>query len=89
MPKQAPRIDSRLIAALARVDDDTEPIAVTYRRIGRVAERLGIVRPSYEQVRVLVHSQRRRAVERKAELELMADVLLGRRAPMALSERRD
>jgi hypothetical protein len=89
MPKQAPRIDSRLIAALARLDDDTKPIAVTYRLIGRMAERLGIVRPSYEQVRVLVHSQRRRAVERKAERELTADVLLGRRSPIALSEHPD
>jgi hypothetical protein len=89
MPQQAPRIDSRLIAAIAWLDDDTKPIAVTCRRIGRVAERLGIVRPSYEQVRVLVHSERRRAGTRSAERELVADVVLGRRSPTALSEPRD
>jgi len=89
MPRQAPRIDQRLIAALARLDDDTEPIAVTYRRLGRVAELLGIVRPSYEQVRVLVHSERRRVAYRRAERELVGDVVLGRRSPLALSEHRD
>jgi len=46
MPPQAPQIDARLIAAIALFDDGTEPIAVTYRRIGRLAEILGIVRPS-------------------------------------------
>jgi len=88
MPKQAPRIDSRLLAVLALLDDDTEPIAATYRRVGSAAQRLGIVRPSYEQVRVLVHLERRRAQERRADRDLVTDVLLGRRSPMALNELR-
>jgi hypothetical protein len=89
MPKQAPRIDPRLVAAIALVDDDSKPIAVTCRRIGRLAEILEVVRPSYEQVRVLVHSERRKAGERRAERKLVADILLGRRPPIALSERLD
>jgi len=51
----APRIDSRLVAALSRLDDGKRPIAETHRRLGLVAEHLNLSRPSYEQVRVLVH----------------------------------
>jgi hypothetical protein len=86
MPKQAPRLDPRLVAALRRLDDVTEPIAETCRRVGLTAERLGVVRPSYEQVRVLVHAERRRAVERRARQELVQGVLLGTRSPRSLSE---
>jgi hypothetical protein len=53
-----PRIDERLVAALARLDDPTLPIAETNRRLGVVAEGLGLTRPSYQQVRVIVHELR-------------------------------
>jgi hypothetical protein len=53
-----PRIDERLVAAIARLDDPTLPIAETNRRLGVVAEGLGLVRPSYQQVRVIVHELR-------------------------------
>jgi len=55
----APRIDSRLVAALVRIDDPKRPIAETNRRLGRVARELGLPKPSYEQVRVIVHAIRR------------------------------
>jgi hypothetical protein len=84
MPKQAPRIDPRLVAAVGQFDDGSEPIAATNRRVGRVAEQLGIVRPSYEQVRVLVHSERCRIEEGKAKRALVESVLRGRRSPSAL-----
>ena len=86
MPKQAPRIDPRLVTALRRLDDVSEPIAATYRRVGLAAEHLGIVRPSYEQVRVLVHMERRRVEGRRAKQELVESVLLGRRSSDALKE---
>ena len=54
----APRIDSRLIAALARLDAPGTPIADTHRKLGLVADHLGIPRPSYEQARVTVHAIR-------------------------------
>lgn len=60
MPASAPRIDERLVAALARLDDPTLPIAETNRRLGAVAEALGLHRPSYQQVRVIVHMLRSR-----------------------------
>ena len=53
-----PRIDERLVAAIARLDDPTLPIAETNRRLGMVAEGLGLIRPSYQQVRVIVHELR-------------------------------
>ena len=53
-----PRIDQRLVAAIARLDDPTLPIAETNRRLGVVAEGLGLLRPSYQQVRVIVHELR-------------------------------
>jgi hypothetical protein len=55
----APRIDSRLVAALVRVDDRRVPIAETNRRLGLLAEEIGLSRPSYEQVRVILHSLRK------------------------------
>jgi hypothetical protein len=57
----APRIDERLVAALARLDDRTLPIAEINRRLGVVAEGLGLTRPSYQQVRVIVHQLRSRS----------------------------
>ena len=54
----APRISPRLLAALERLDDETVPIAEVSRRLGREAQRLGLPRPSYQRVRVLVHELR-------------------------------
>jgi hypothetical protein len=54
----APRIDSRLVAAAERLDSPTTPIAETNRRLGAVAAELGLVRPSYEQVRSIVNRAR-------------------------------
>ena len=53
-----PHIDERLVAAIARLDDPALPIAETNRRLGVVAEGLGLIRPSYQQVRVIVHELR-------------------------------
>ncbi len=55
----SPRLDERLVAVIAQVDDPRVPIAETNRRVGTVAERLGQKRPSYQQVRVVTHELRR------------------------------
>jgi hypothetical protein len=60
----APRIPPRLLQQLAHIDDPSMPIAVTHRRLGTRADAMGITRPSYERVRVLVH--RLRSVRRPA-----------------------
>ena len=58
MPAAARRIDSRLHAALARIDDGSLPLAEITRRLGSVADWLEIPRLSHEHVRRLVHAQR-------------------------------
>jgi hypothetical protein len=55
----APRIDERLVAAIARFDDPSRPIAETNRRVGALAEAIGLKRPSYQQVRINTHELRR------------------------------
>jgi hypothetical protein len=58
LARSAPRIDQRLLAAIADIDHRSRPIAETNRLIGQVAERLGLPKPSYEQVRQVVHRAR-------------------------------
>jgi hypothetical protein len=67
----APKIDSRLIAAIELIDEPGRRYAETCRLVGAVAARLGLVKPSYEQVRVLVHASRR-----LGRLPTAGDVLL-------------
>jgi len=55
VPAAAPRIDVQLIAAMARIDDRKRPIAETWRRVGVIADHLGLARPSYQQVRTIIH----------------------------------
>ena len=55
----APRISPRLLSALARIDDGRLSFAEVNRRLGAEAERLCLLRPSYQRVRVLVHLLRR------------------------------
>ena len=83
--RAAPRIDPRLLAALARIDKPGRPIADTHRRLGATAERLGFPRPSYEQVRVLVHALRARRRDPGVG-ELLLDVALQKRPPEAVIE---
>jgi hypothetical protein len=79
----APRIDSRLVAALERLDEPSRPMADTWRRVGLVARELGLVRPSYEQVRVLVHEFRRRG-RRPTAGDVLLDVAFRVRPPTAI-----
>jgi hypothetical protein len=73
-----PRIDQRLVAEIARLDDPTLPIAETNRRLGVVAEGLGLLRPSYQQVRVIVHELR--AQERSSRRgETLLEIAYGMR----------
>ena len=54
MGLSAARVDRRLLERLARLDDASLPIAEINRRLGAAAEELGLMRPSYARVRVLV-----------------------------------
>lgn len=55
----APRIPGQLLDEIERQSRRTVPIAEMNRCVGRAAAEMGVYRPSYEQVRVLVHTARR------------------------------
>jgi hypothetical protein len=79
----APRLDSRLVAATARIDKSTTSIAETYRRVAALAERLGLPRPSYESIRRVAHEIRAR--KRNPGIgEVLLDIDLRRRPPQAI-----
>jgi hypothetical protein len=79
----APRIDERLVAALGRLDDPTLPIAEINRRLGVVAEALGLTRPSYQQVRVIVHELRSKSRSPRVG-ETLLDISLRVKPPTAI-----
>jgi hypothetical protein len=78
VPDAAPRIHHAVLAALERLDDERLPIAEVHRRVAAVAEIIGCSRPSYEQVRVLVHVHRRRRLQPTAGQILLAVASRGR-----------
>lgn len=81
----APRTDVRLLAALARLDDGKRTIADTNRRLGAVAAHLDLPRPSYEQVRRLVHELRAGHCEPRVTVgEVLLDIAFRVRPPDAL-----
>jgi len=73
-----------LLEALVRLDDRLVPIAEINRRVGREAERLGLRRPSYQRVRVLVHHSRRLRRSRPTTATVLVDVTLRVRPPEAI-----
>jgi hypothetical protein len=85
MAPQAPRIGSTLLAGIERLDDDALPIAEVNRRVDALASHLGLVRPSYEQIRVLVHEHRRPGLAPTAG-QILLDVAARSRPPEALLE---
>jgi hypothetical protein len=62
----APRIESRLLRAIALIDDPGVPMAETNRRARVLAAKFGVPRPSYERVRRHLR-ETRRAEERRRE----------------------
>jgi hypothetical protein len=81
----APRISFRLLQVLDRIDDASVPIAEVNRRLGGEAWRLGLPRPSYQRVRVLVHQLRRiRARKGPSTGEILFDIALRVRPPGAM-----
>jgi hypothetical protein len=55
----APRLPDRLLDEIERQSKRSVPIAEMNRCVGRRAAEMGVHRPSYERVRVLVHTARR------------------------------
>lgn len=84
----APRLDPRLHAVLACVDDPDRPIAEAYRRLAREARAMHLFRPSYEHVRRLIHALRRlrsrRRSRRASTAQVLFEVAYNVRPPTAL-----
>jgi hypothetical protein len=80
----APRLSPRLVAAVARHDDGTCPIAAVWREVCSTAEGLELARPSYESVRRLVKAQRYRGRRIAPTAEVVTDVMMRGRAPDAI-----
>jgi hypothetical protein len=81
----AAHIPDRLYKRLVKLDDTSVPIAETYRRVASEAERLGLTRPSYERIRVLVHQSRRWNRSRgPSTASVLVDVSFRLRPPTAV-----
>jgi len=85
MTDAAPRIGATLLAAIERLDDESVPIAEVHRRVAALASHLGHSRPSYEQVRVLIHEHRDTGLAPTAG-QILLDVALRTRPPQVLLE---
>jgi hypothetical protein len=75
MVRLAPRYDPRLLDALAALDDRAVPMAEVCRRLGRAADDLGLVRPSYVHIRRLLVALREwqdEEAKKRAELRALA-----------------
>ena len=75
----------RLIAAAERLDERGIPIAETNRRVGALAEDLGLTRPSYEQLRQVIHEARRRG-RLPSTGDVLLDIAFRVRPPLALGD---
>jgi hypothetical protein len=85
MAAQAPRIGPMLLARIERLDDGSLPIAEVNRRVGTLASQIGLTRPSYEQIRVLIHEHRRRGLAPTAG-QILLEIAARSRPPEALLE---
>jgi hypothetical protein len=82
----APRYDSRVVAAIFELDDRTQPIAETCRRVGERAWELGLVRPTYPHLWRLIRAKRefedaereRREALRAIAGDVVTRLMLGR-----------
>jgi hypothetical protein len=76
----SPRSAPWLAVVVEEVDDGTRSIADICRRVGIVADRLRLTRPSYEQVRTVVQERRSRArVGTRSEIRFGVGIQIGAR----------
>jgi hypothetical protein len=86
MTRFAPRLSHRLVEVIERESKRRAPIAEICRRVGGEAERMGLPRPSYEEVRRLVHRHRRFRVVNPSAASVVADVVFRVRPPQAIAD---
>jgi hypothetical protein len=81
--RSAARITPQLLDLLLELDEPSIPIAEICRLVGERADRLGIARPSYERIRMLVHQARERGHE-PSTASVLFDVAVRARPPEAI-----
>ncbi len=81
----APRLEPRLLDEIERLAERRLPIAELNRRVGAVAARMGLFRPSYERVRSLVHVARR--LRGRGRTSFSTAVVFRTRGPRELVDR--
>jgi hypothetical protein len=79
----APRISRRLRREIERLADRSLTAAEITRGVGTTAEALGLRRPSYQQVRVLVREHRGRP-KQPSTADVVLDVALRVRPPISM-----
>ena len=88
MVASAPRIDIRLVRVARRLGRRASSTADVHRSVGAYAARIGVTRPSYEQIRLVVNDARIPKA-RRATVQLLLDVHLQRRPVADLKVLRD
>jgi hypothetical protein len=77
----APRYSHRIFDAVRALDDPSEPMAETCRRVGVAAERMGLPRPSYSHLRRYIREERERRAAIRAVLSDAATDLIAGKVP--------
>jgi len=77
----APRYSHRIFDAVSVLDDPSEPMAETCRRVGAAAERMGLPRPSYSHLRRYIKEERERRAEIRQILHDVATELVAGKVP--------
>lgn len=82
-----PRVDRRLLDTAVALDDRSQPMAETYRRLRATAAAMGVPRPSYDRVRRHLRAARRRELDARAVREhVLALAFNTRRADAVIAD---
>jgi hypothetical protein len=82
-----PRVEQAFLERVSKLDDSSQPMAETYRRIRAFASTQGIPRPSYERVRLQLRTTWLSAEERKRVRTLVFELAYNtRRADHVLAD---
>jgi hypothetical protein len=75
----APRYSHHIFDAVRALDDPSQPMAETCRRVGVAAERMGLPRPSYSHLRRHIRDKRERRAEIRSILhDVTTDLIAGK-----------
>lgn len=79
--RSAVALHDRLWKTLSAIDDGSLPVAELHRRVGVVADSLGLTRPSYQTVRRAARAQRQWTSARPSTAEVLLEITTRARPP--------